>query len=252
MVEQGGKRPTRVTIVSPHLDDGVLSIGGTIHALTRRGSDVGIVTVFGGDPNATTPPSSWDAKRGTPSQGDAVRLRRQEDAAAGAVLAATTTTLPWADSDYVASRDPDAIWQELRPALEPSGLIMLPGYPLSHADHRYTTMLVLERIDPTIPIVFYAELPYAAEPLRLVKARLRERTVAPLLHAYGADIDWRLQRLTRPDRKAKALAISKYAGELEALGFRARWNRIHDRFARGEWLGMGRRAEIPRGLLVDR
>jgi LmbE family N-acetylglucosaminyl deacetylase len=234
-----------VTVVSPHLDDAVLSVGGTIHGLTRGGVDVEIVTVFAGDPDALTPPSYWDATRGEVTQGAAVRARRREDQAAAAELGATTKALPWPSSGYAAARDPDAIWNELGPAVASADLTMLPGWPLRHADHRYTTMLVLERLDRDAPIAFYAEQPYAAEPVTLLKGKLRNRTVAPLRHAYGAEIQWRRKRLDAASRAAQQRALAHYAGELQNMGIRGRWGRLVRMLTGGEWLGIGPHMVVP-------
>jgi LmbE family N-acetylglucosaminyl deacetylase len=236
-VHTGGEWQMRVAVVSPHLDDAVLSVGGTIHGLTARGASVTVVTVFAGDPDASTPPSYWDAARGEASQGAAVRVRRREDEAATAELGARALALPWPDSGYVAARDPAAIWQQLGPPLDESDAVLLPGWPLSHADHRYATLLTLERIDRRRPIVFYAEEPYATEPITLLKGAVRNRTVAPLRHALGAEIRWRRNPIDSAGRAAQRRALVKYRGELQTLGFRGRWGRAYRRVAGGEWLG---------------
>jgi LmbE family N-acetylglucosaminyl deacetylase len=237
-----------VTVVSPHLDDAVLSVGGTIHDLTRGGVDVTIVTVFAGDPSADRPASYWDAKRGTRTQGAAVRARRDEDEAAAAELGATSRALPWEDSGYPGHRDPDAIWAGLGPLVDEADLTLLPGWPLSHADHRYATLLVMDRLPRTAPIAFYAEQPYAAEPITLLKGILRGRTVEPLRYAYDGKITWCCRRLGPDGRDAQDRALARYAGELQNLGVRARWGRLVRRLSGGEWIGVGERTAVPLGL----
>ena len=86
MYPESGSSP-RVTVVSPHLDDTILSIGGTIDSLVRGGATVTIVTLFAGDPNSTTRASYWDAERGA-TQGEVVRQRRREDEAAANAVGA--------------------------------------------------------------------------------------------------------------------------------------------------------------------
>jgi LmbE family N-acetylglucosaminyl deacetylase len=235
----------KVAAVSPHLDDAVLSVGATISALSRRGAQVTIVTVFAGDPQAETPASYWDATRGEPTQGAAVRLRRREDERAVAELGASAVALPWPDSGYAGRRDPEAIWQQLHPLLGDADLTLLPGWPLSHADHRYTTMLVMERLDRTSPIAFYAEQPYAAEPVTMLKGAIRNRTVAPLRYACGGEIRWHRYRLDAEARRAQDRALSHYGGELANLGFRGRWAKLVRRLYAGEWLGVGEQTELP-------
>lgn len=234
-----------LTVVSPHLDDAILSIGGTINLLSRRGIDVRIATVFAGDPADEGPPSYWDASRGMPTQGESVRLRRVEDQRAAEHLGATTTWLPFPDDGYIAARDPDVIWHALAPHLADADGVLLPGWPLSHADHRYTTLLSLRELDPMMPIGFYAELPYAAQPVQLVKAAIRKRDLAPIRQAYRDEIRWRHRRLAKADRRAKREAQLAYAGELGSLGIRGRWGRKQAALTRGEWIGIGRRVPFP-------
>lgn len=235
-----------VTVVSPHLDDAVLSVGATINLLARDGVDVSVVTVFAGDPEAGTPASYWDASRGE-TQGEAARQRRDEDEAALTELGARGSALPFADSGYVSARHPDAIWDRLAPALDSADLILLPGWPLGHADHRYATMLVLERVDAAMPIAFYAEQPYASNPVTHLKGIVRNRTVAPLRHAYGSGIRWSRQRLDRQCRDAQRRALRHYTGELKNLGPRAVMASAGRRLS-GEWLGIGDKAPMPAGL----
>ena len=238
----------RVVVVSPHLDDAVLSVGGTIFGLTEAGAEVSIVTVFGGDPAALTPPSYWDASRGSGTQGEAVYRRRREDELAATELRARTTALPWPDSGYAGRRDPDAIWAELGPLVQTADLTLLPGWPLNHGDHRYATTLVLDRLDHGAPIVFYAEQPYAAEPLVVLKGIVRNRTVAPLRHAYGSEITWRRRPLDVAERAAQQRAAARYSGELKNLGLRGRWGAFARRLSGGEWLGLSRETSVPAEL----
>ena len=51
------------------------------------------------------------------------------------------------------------MWATLGPVLETTSLVMLPGWPLGHSDHRYATMLVLDRLSKDTPVMFYGELP---------------------------------------------------------------------------------------------
>jgi len=233
-------------VVSPHSDDAVLSIGGTISTMTRRGIEVVVVTVFSGDPASARSSSYWDAARG-PTLGQVVEQRRAEDVAAVGALDASLITLPFADNGYVVRRDPDEIWQQLGPALTGAAAVLLPGWPLSHSDHHYATMLVLERGDADVPVAFYAEQPYASTPPALLKAVLRGRTGAPLAHAYGHGVRWRRMRIDDAGIAAQRRAVAAYAGELANLGLRVRWSDLARRFA-GEWIGVGEHVGLPSEL----
>jgi LmbE family N-acetylglucosaminyl deacetylase len=242
----GWRRNVRVTVVSPHLDDAVLSVGGTIRRLTRSAVEVAVITVFAGDPDAATAVSYWDASRGH-TQGAAARQRRDEDQAALAELGACSSALPYADSGYAGARDPDEIWSRLRPAVDSADLVLLPGWPLTHADHHYVMMLVVERIGRERPIVFYAEQPYASYPIKMIKGVVRGRTEAPLRHAYGASVQWRRQRLDPESREAQRRALARYVGELDNLGLRGKLAKFGS-WLSGEWLGIGERVPLPSGL----
>ncbi|GAA2272545.1 PIG-L family deacetylase [Nonomuraea roseoviolacea subsp. roseoviolacea] len=106
-----------VLVVSAHLDDAVLSWGGTIAALTRRGVRVVVVTVFAGCGGDPMPPfaalyHSWWRQAGADADAETLigaaadtaaggmRLRRQEDATACEVLGAEAVHLDFVDALY--------------------------------------------------------------------------------------------------------------------------------------------------------
>src|SRR5262245_53606305 len=80
----------RVVIVSPHLDDAVLSCGRFLGA--HPGTHV--VTVFAGNPPAYPEPLRlWDLQSGFAPGDDVMEVRRQEDKAALAILDASPVHL---------------------------------------------------------------------------------------------------------------------------------------------------------------
>src|SRR3712207_8859213 len=83
----------RVAVVSPHLDDAVLSLGASMHAAARRGARVEAVTVLAGDPASTTPADDSNRRAGFATAGEAARLRREEDRRACTAVRATPTWL---------------------------------------------------------------------------------------------------------------------------------------------------------------
>ncbi|MBN6051720.1 PIG-L family deacetylase, partial [Nonomuraea sp. RK-328] len=104
-----------VLVVSAHLDDAVLSWGGTIAALTRRGVRVVVVTVFAGCGGDPMPPfaelyHTWWRQAGTDAEAlvgaaadtaaGGMRLRRREDARACAALGAEAAHLDFVDALY--------------------------------------------------------------------------------------------------------------------------------------------------------
>lgn len=69
----------RVVVLSPHLGDAVLSLGGTLAGLARLGGLAEIVTVLAGDPGSMSPAGLWDLRTGFHTGSEAGEARREED-----------------------------------------------------------------------------------------------------------------------------------------------------------------------------
>ena len=54
----------RIVVVSPHLDDGVLSLGASMASWSRRGARVELLTVLAGDPGSEVATGGWDGRAG--------------------------------------------------------------------------------------------------------------------------------------------------------------------------------------------
>ncbi|HEY5049632.1 MAG TPA: PIG-L family deacetylase, partial [Acidothermaceae bacterium] len=180
-----------VIVVSPHLDDAVLSCAGLIAGATG----VTVVTVFAGNPparDAATPAeflpgtTAWDQASGFVGGDDVVGLRRAEDRAALAHLGAVPQWLDFLDSQYVVepgeSATPVHIAASIRDAIEelrPATIAFPLG--LSHTDHVRTheaCFLLLQKSPQLVQNwVAFIDVPYRAlhraqADVRL--ARLRE------------------------------------------------------------------------------
>src|SRR4051812_34380588 len=95
----------RLVIVSPHLDDAVLSCA----RLMAVHPGVNVVTVFAGNPPAYPEPQRlWDAQSGFAPGDDVMAARRAEDVAALAVLDATPTHLDFIEHSYLPNDTPVA------------------------------------------------------------------------------------------------------------------------------------------------
>jgi LmbE family N-acetylglucosaminyl deacetylase len=223
-----------VVVLSPHIDDAVLSLGGTMHRLARQGSVVRVVTLFAGDPSRQGPPSAWDARRGCATAAEAFEARRAEERAAAGLLGVEAVWLPFDDDSYVARRDPEDLWARLSMWLDGASVVFVPGSPLIHSDHSYTTMLAVERLAGRVPLAFYAEQPYSTNPRQLVGRLLHGRTPIALRHLLGEDLTWTDASLDRADRDLKRAASRCYAGELAAIGVRARLHDVVDRVVQQE------------------
>jgi LmbE family N-acetylglucosaminyl deacetylase len=226
----------KAVVLSPHLDDAVLSIGATINSLRRGGADVVLVTAFAGDPRREARASYWDAKRGVGDKARAVALRQAEDDAAVGLLDIKAVNLPFDDFAYAPPRDPDAMFAAMQPQLEDADMVFIPGWPLLHADHRYLSVLVLQRLVNGV-LFFYEERPYSALPLRIVRRMVRGRTVPSITHETGCDLIWRPSLTRAEDFAAKRAAVACYQGELAALGRHALFGKLHDRLRRREMIG---------------
>ena len=210
---------THVVVISPHLDDGIMSVGGTIRLLKMLGVCTKVVTLFAGDPSWVGPPSIWDAKRGTDTAAEAFAFRRAEDRAACASIGAKPVWLPFLDGSYVSQHDPDEVWRSLQPHLVGTTAVMVPGVPLCHPDHLFATELLISRLDASIPLLFYAEYPYALRP-RYLPGFIRGRVPIDLTRLLGEPLVRRSVLLDARGRAAKRRAVACYQGELKRLGGR--------------------------------
>jgi LmbE family N-acetylglucosaminyl deacetylase len=206
----------RLVIVSPHGDDGVLSVGAGMAAWARSGYRVELLTVLGCDPESQAPAGGWDHRAGFVTEGDAARGRRDEDRRASEILGVSPTWLPFGSLDYERHGDDDDVWDAMV-SVRDADLVLVPGSPLTHPDHAWLSALVGERM-PTERVGFYAEQPYTqrdggvpfssvgAEPRdRLAKWRAirRYRSQLPLLGMAGvvasARLAWADERVKWPD-----------------------------------------------------
>lgn len=151
-------------IVSPHLDDAVLSLG---RFLSGR-PDVIVVTVLAGVPGGAwvEEVSGFDATCGFDSSAEAIAERRGEDLRALRSLSAVPVWLPDLDSQYLASPvDLSAFSHWLRDDL-PAGcdLVCVP-LGIKHPDHVAVSRLIRDSgaihrwRDAGVTVAVYEELP---------------------------------------------------------------------------------------------
>lgn len=231
----------RVAVVSPHLDDAVLSLGASIAAASAAGSRVRVVTVLCNDPKSDTPAAEWDAVCGFETEGAAARGRRVEDAAACAAVGAEPVWLAFRDMEYEASADREAVRAAVVAELEDADVVLIPGWPLVQPDHRWLVELLLEDELPGV-LGVYTEQPYAALQLlgrggrtwagdltlrgsvanlgRLAArpdATARPRTV-DLTAELVEPADWFPLAVGSGDRSAKRQALQAYVSQLRGFG----------------------------------
>ena len=201
----------RVVVVSPHLDDGVLSLGAAIAAWSRAGARVELLTVLGCDPASEAPAGGWDRRGGFATEGASARARREEDRRACAILGATPVWLPFGSVDYERHGDEEEVRRAAVEAVGAADRVLLPGSPLSHPDHEWLVRtLVADGLDRG-SVALYAEQPYTR------RAGAGPQAPPWLASAVGpstfAPVPARLR-----DRHAKWRAIRCYRSQLPLLG----------------------------------
>ncbi len=198
-----------MAVVSPHLDDAVLSVGASLARAAGRGAEIDVVTVLAGDPGAPdVAPGSWDEAAGFATAAAAAAARREEDRAACELLGARPVWLPYWDRDYGIERPVDAVHAELGSALAGADVILVPGWPLWHEDHRWVTEQALSIATDRRRGV-YVEQPYAMW-------SLPPATPPPALRAES----WRPLAAGLRNRLAKRRAVAAYRTQLPLLGER--------------------------------
>ena len=233
--------------LSPHLDDAVLSCGGTIHQRAADGAQVEVVTLFAGEftgrelsPFALLQHKYW----GHPAR--PMLLRRAEDSAALALLGAEAQHLNYLDAVYRAG--PDGVWlyseeeslwggvhpddpmaqngaqalaEELANLLPPRDRLLVHA-PLAvgrHVDHQIVHAAARHLLAQGYQVTFYEDYPYAERP------GATESAVAAA--EAGA---WRVEAvpLNPRDVAAKVSALGYYRTQMAVLfgGAEAMPNRI--------------------------
>ena len=200
----------RVVAVSPHLDDAAFSVGGTLAALADAGHEVTVVTCFTASvPGPTGFALACQLDKGLPAGVDYMALRRDEDAAAMAVLGAVPMHLDLPEAPhrgytsapdlFAGVHDGDDVWRSVRERLAdvPGDLWLAPQALGSHVDH----LQVLRAVAGTgRPVLWWRDSPYV----------LREPGAVP-----GPDLPGGLTPLELPqDLGRRADACACYATQL--------------------------------------
>jgi LmbE family N-acetylglucosaminyl deacetylase len=185
-----------MVVVSPHLDDGVLSLGAVMASWARGGSRVELLTVLACDPDSDAPGGGWDARAGFATEGESARARREEDRRACAILGVAPIWLPFGSVDYERHGDAEAVRAAVENAVRGADDVLLPGSPLTHPDHAW-----LAEVLAPVATGRYVELLYARR------------------EAGGTGGFERVRSGPR-DRLAKWRAIRAYRSQLPLLGMR--------------------------------
>jgi LmbE family N-acetylglucosaminyl deacetylase len=198
----------RIVILSPHLDDGVLSLGAAMSRWARGGARVELVTVFACDPDSTAPAGGWDARAGHATEGESARARREEDRRACAHVGATPVWLPFGSVDYERHGTPDDVLNALAEVATDADELLIPGSPVSHPDHAWLVRVLDGGWFAARRRGYYVETLYARR-----EGRRREPP-------YGT------VRSSPRDRLAKWRALHEYRSQLPLLGLTSRRKRL--------------------------
>lgn len=204
----------RVVVLSPHLDDAVMSLGATVARCVRIGTDVEVLTVFAGSPDSLRPAGDWDALAGFATAGEAARQRRVEDSRACEILGATPVWLEFPDSQYAQEGDRAAVRAEVRSAVGNADALLMPGWPLRHGDHVWLTRTMLQDPSPCRRLGLYVEQPYA---WRTGGSAPRSPSPPSVVAALGTTA-FTLTETEPADRSAKWKALGEYRSQLPHLG----------------------------------
>jgi LmbE family N-acetylglucosaminyl deacetylase len=158
--------------VSPHLDDAVFSAGGTLAVLAAAGWQVRVVTCFTASVADPSPFAlSTQLDKGLVAHVDYMALRRDEDAAAVALLGAEPVHLPLAEAphrgytsapDLFAGQHADddvagPLAAAVAPHVDDADLVLAPQAIGDHVDHR-VVVDVVAALRPDA--LFWRDTPY--------------------------------------------------------------------------------------------
>ena len=213
----------RVVVVSPHLDDAILSLGATIAHAARRQSRVEVLTVFAGDSQSEAPASAWDARAGFRTEGEAARRRREEDREACALVNAIPRWLPFSDQPYRRDLDREGVVQEVGAACEGADAVLFPGLPLVNDDHVTVTELLLRGHLAPARVGLYVEQPYAMQAARAGGSLELPERIRALL---ASTLQLERSNAGLRDLVAKWRAVGRYRSQLPLVRPLGRAERI--------------------------
>ena len=191
---------SRIVVVSPHSDDGVLSLGASMARWARAGTSVELLTVLALDPESAAPTTGWDRRAGFDTEGEAALTRRAEDERACALLGVAPRWLPFGSVDFERHGGDEDVWRAVSDALGEDAQVLIPGSPLTHPDHAWLAELLADRL-PAERVARYAEQPYtlrlAGTPFEAVGLGVRDRVLKwRAIRAYRSQLPLLAMRRT--------------------------------------------------------
>jgi len=146
------------TILSPHPDDAVLSLWGTL----AGPGDVRVINLFTGSPNGRPELGWWDRMTGADDAASRGRERLAEDEQALGLLGRAAVNLRFLDRQYRDRKHPiGSLLEEVTDAVPGDALVMAPAALSSHRDHVQARDVALELQRRGMGVTLYADLPHA-------------------------------------------------------------------------------------------
>ncbi|NLU79203.1 PIG-L family deacetylase [Micromonospora sp. HNM0581] len=162
----------RAVAVSPHLDDAVFSVGGTLAVLAAAGWYVEVLTCFTASvPDPSPFALSTQLDKGLPADVDYMALRRAEDVAACRILGAVPVHLPLPEAPHRGYDSAAALFTGVHPddtvgvalsvalslRLRAADLVLAPQALGGHVDHRVVTETV---VSCASGVLWWRDVPY--------------------------------------------------------------------------------------------
>jgi LmbE family N-acetylglucosaminyl deacetylase len=146
-----------VAVLSPHLDDAVLSCW---HVLDAAGS-VTVVNVFTGTPAAGSPVGWWDERTGAVDSTVRVRQRTREDRTALALAGRTAVNLDLLEAQYRGGpASAEAVATRIAPEVAECDTLYAPVVLGAHVDHVLVRDAALLLEAEGVRVRLYADLPH--------------------------------------------------------------------------------------------
>ena len=213
----------RVTVLSPHLDDAVLSCSSVLAAA----ADVLVLNVFAGVPPAGVV-GWWDRKTGAEDSVARMRERLEEDAAALAELGHEPVNLDFLEAQYRdgSAPTPDELLAAAAGHVDRGCIVYGPAAIGDHEDHRLVRSLLAPLQRGGADVRLYADLPYCARygwPGLVTGAADGDEAEAQWARALdGAEIDLgvlspRAVRLGPDAQEQKRRLLAAYRTQFAAL-----------------------------------
>lgn len=218
----------RIVLVSPHLDDVVLSASAQLGR-----PDLMVVTACTGAPADDAPLGEWDRLTGASNAAARVRDRLAEDSAALAVFDVQAIgRLGFPDGQHLpggTTATHAGLVAALREELADATEVWAPAGIGCHPDHLAVRDAVLDAADPDAVVHHYADVPYSlrygwppsvtgtpsGSPFLDVELWLAEELRATGLDA--AELTRTVHRLTPEQQRRKVAAMACYATQIPAL-----------------------------------